>query len=93
MRRRMETEHVITTYSARKYQRSMGKIINHIYPDVDRTVGIELTKVKTSKYKDNHVGKPYKRYSEPDIPSNIIESQHKQRQKWQKDIDKKARSN
>ena len=37
------------------YHRSTGKIINHIYPDVDRTVGIELTKVKTSKYKDNHV--------------------------------------
>ena len=75
------------------YHRSTGKINNHIYPDVDRTVGIELTKVKTSKYKDNHVGNSYKKYCEPKVPSKIIEGQHKQRQKWQKDIDKKARSN
>ena len=75
------------------YHRSTGKIINHIYPDVDRTVGIELKKVKTSKYKDNHVGKSYKKYSEPKVTSKIIEQQHKQRQKWQKIVDRKARSN
>ena len=70
------------------YHRSTGKVINHIYPDVDRTVGIELTKVKTSKYKPNHVGKSYKKYCEPNVPSKIITSQDTQRKKWQKIIDK-----
>ena len=74
------------------YHRSTGKIINHIYPDVDRTVGIELKKVKTSKYKANHVGKSYKKYSEPKVLSKIIESQDTQRKKWQKIIDKQLQT-
>ena len=74
------------------YHRSTGKIINHIYPDVDRTVGIELKKVKTDAYKPNHVGKSYKKYCETKVPSKIIESQNVQREKWQKIIDKQLQA-
>ena len=74
------------------YHRSTGKIINHIYPDVDRTVGIKLTKVKTNAYKPNHVAKSYKKYSEPKVPNKIIESQDTQTKKWQKIIDKQAQA-
>ena len=74
------------------FHRSTGKVINHIYPDVDFTVGIELTKVKTSKYKPGHVGKSYKKYCEPKVPSKIITSQDTQRKKWQKIIDKQLQA-
>jgi len=48
--------------------------------------------VKTKAYKPNHVGKSYKKYSEPKVPSKIIASQDAQRKKWQKIIDKQTQA-
>ena len=71
------------------YHRSTNKVINHIFPDVDRTVGIELTKVVKSEYPEDLLRKPYKEFSGDTISVRTIKGQENQRKKWGKKIAQK----
>ena len=62
--------------------RSTGEVTNHIYPDVDYTDGIELMKVKESKYKENHVGKTTKSIPSPQFPEKFFTTKIIKEKKW-----------
>ena len=69
------------------YHRSTNKVINHIFPDTDRTIGIELTKVVESEYPADLLRKPYKEFDGDDSTSiKTLEGQEKQRKKWAKKV-------
>ena len=64
-----------------------GKVVNHIFPDVDRSVGLELYQVVQCDYPKNHVNKPYKQSElkkEAEIKTNTLIGQEKTRGVWKK---------
>ena len=63
-----------------------GGAINHVFPDVDRTVGIELTKVVKLQYPATILRKPYKEFTGDSTSVKTIKSQEIQREKWAKKI-------
>ena len=63
-----------------------GKIINHVYPDVDYAVGIELTKTKTGTYKDDLIGNSYKAFDDKEFSNGVVFGQNKTRERWAKKI-------
>ena len=63
-----------------------GRIVNHVFPDVDRSKGLELYQVIESDYTIK-INKPYKESAlskEPKIDTATLASQVKQREKWTK---------
>ena len=70
------------------WRKDSKKIINHIYPDVDRSIGLEIPRSKIKSmgaYPKNFLGKPYAEYEEPDLPSvDTVGNREKTRIKWLK---------
>ena len=84
----------ITATHGVTYHKSTQKIINHIYPDVDKSVGIELNTVETCEYvrfdsEGNRIPfllPPYAPCTDPVYHTTTIENQEAQRLKWQQQI-------
>ena len=65
-----------------------GRVVNHIYPDADRSVGIDLTYIKETEYPTNVLKATYKEPEMKVITSKQAVSQEKTRQRWEKAIEK-----
>ena len=65
-----------------------GRVVNHVYPDADRTVGLELKHVIEEAYPDNLIKAVYKESEDKKYNATRAVSQEKQRKKWLQEIEK-----
>jgi hypothetical protein len=59
-----------------------------VFPDTDPSLGIEISKVRTSKYPDNLLAPLYKEFEEPEVNFKCLAGREKTRAKWLKKIEK-----
>ena len=64
-----------------------GTIVNCVYPDNKRTMGVPVPRNPTKVERTNRYNQKYKAYEEPDTQPDIIERQQDQRDAWEEEYD------